>query len=490
MPQSTPRLSRSVSRAGPRSTGPTASSAKQREKENMLVETLETPSKKTLNSKTFENQDESERPTMNRVKFNVDEDDDGDEDNLGIGSSDGEEDLLNRLGLDPEDRLGQGFLKAENSSDAYFLAHGKYNQTSGNLFSARSTWKGPMDVLDYILEPSGSKSLKSFKDNWEQWAAELNQGYSLLFYGIGSKRETINEFAEHGLVDGMGWEGLIVNGFQANFHLSSMISDLEEMIYGTANQGEEGNQTTKKLTSFDALESRAKRLCEYEKHGQPQCVLVVHNLDGPALRNSRTQTIISMLAAKPQISLLATIDHIHAPILLPPHLSSARPPNIIASKIPRVLPLGFNFLYHHMSTQVPYTVESLLSGAISSVLPPNIFPPTVLNRQSSKSDIRQNGPTTSTATLHVLSSVTEKAKALFRLMAEHQINLYSNLSVDGRTEIDEILKIGILPDESPTPIIAICGRKLFELARSEFITSVESQMQALLLEFRDHNIVL
>ncbi|MBW0470783.1 hypothetical protein O181_010498 [Austropuccinia psidii MF-1] len=435
--------------------------------------------------------DDSERPTVQRVKLDVQGTDDLDEDESD--GSEAEQDLTTLLESERNQEPGDGFLKAQNSSDAYFLAHSKSNPTSSNLFSAKSNWQAPLKVSDY-LDGFDPEPLNSAQTQWLQWTTELIEDYSLMFYGLGSKRVTLNDFVEKELVGSLGWDAVVVNGFQANAHLSDLLDDLEDIVHDKSSETEHpsGLAPHKKSTTLEVLESRAQELCQElsrKSDNAPICAIMIHNLDGVAFRNPRVQAVISLLAAQPSIHLIATIDHIHAPILLPSQLTSARPYLNDSSTLLGALPFGYNFLYHHLPTHTPYIIEALLSGTMSTLLPPTIFPPVMIGLQNSKSDIRQNGPTTLKATLHVLSSLTEKAKSLFRLMAEYQVRSYQSLPSAEAIQIDNLLQTATSQEQDQTPRISIARKKLFELARSEFIASVESQMEALLVEFRDHGII-
>lgn len=436
--------------------------------------------------------DQSERPTMQRVKFDLMEDDDAQDDDSDDFNSDAGSGHLpggTAKGNEPE-----GFLAARNASDAYFLAYGKSNPTSNNLFSARPNWKEPLPVSDF-LESFDPKPLQSAESYWNQWTAELLEGYSLLFYGLGSKRSTLNEFVKQRLVGSLGWEGLVINGFQSGVDLSNLLNDLEDMVRGI---GIEVDRETRlpiqrKASSLELIESRAQRLCALltqKDSNLPTCVIMIHNLDGLAFRNQRIQTILGLLAAQPRIHLLATIDHIYAPVLLASHLASARSSANDGSDFIETFPSSYNFIYHHLPTYTPYTLESLLSGTVSTLLPANIFPTIMVGSQSLKSDISQNTATTPKAALHVLSSLTERAKSLFRLLACHQLSCYQSLPSAEAKHVDEMIKNYKHQEEKRAPRVALVATKLFESARSSFVASAESQMEALLVEFRDHGIIL
>jgi hypothetical protein len=42
--------------------------------------------------------------------------------------------------------------------------------------------------------------------------------------------------------------------------------------------------------------------------------LIIHNIDGMAFRTPKAQTVLSILATIPQIHIVASIDHINAPL--------------------------------------------------------------------------------------------------------------------------------------------------------------------------------
>lgn len=50
--------------------------------------------------------------------------------------------------------------------------------------------------------------------------------------------------------------------------------------------------------------------------------LIIHNIDGPMLRGEKNQQALGQLASIPNMHLLASIDHINAPLGLFSHLSN------------------------------------------------------------------------------------------------------------------------------------------------------------------------
>ena len=52
----------------------------------------------------------------------------------------------------------------------------------------------------------------------------------------------------------------------------------------------------------------------YENQPGDPLFLLIHNLDGPMLRASKTQAVLARLAQTPNVHLIASIDHINAPL--------------------------------------------------------------------------------------------------------------------------------------------------------------------------------
>ena len=50
--------------------------------------------------------------------------------------------------------------------------------------------------------------------------------------------------------------------------------------------------------------------------------LLIHNLDGPSLKNNKAQTVLSALARVPKIRLIASVDHINAALSKSKRISS------------------------------------------------------------------------------------------------------------------------------------------------------------------------
>ena len=54
--------------------------------------------------------------------------------------------------------------------------------------------------------------------------------------------------------------------------------------------------------------------CVYSRSAADPLFIIVHNLDGPMLRVAKTQSVLANLAALTSIHLIASFDHINAPL--------------------------------------------------------------------------------------------------------------------------------------------------------------------------------
>lgn len=72
------------------------------------------------------------------------------------------------------------------------------------------------------------------------------------------------------------------------------------------------------------------------------CV-VIHNIDGPGLRDYETQQYLARLAACTHIRIVASIDHVNAPLYWDRNMAHAQ----------------FNWCWYHVPTFSPYKVEGM-----------------------------------------------------------------------------------------------------------------------------------
>lgn len=140
---------------------------------------------------------------------------------------------------------------------------------------------------------------KAYQQQFSKWKLTLNEGYSILLHGLGSKRNLLQCFHEtelhHQTV-------LVVNGFFPSLTIKDILDNICGDILNIALSSRNFHEIV------DAIDDHLS--ANREMH----IFLIVHNIDGSMLRNNKAQLILSRLARMEQIHLIASLDHIHAPM--------------------------------------------------------------------------------------------------------------------------------------------------------------------------------
>lgn len=201
-------------------------------------------------------------------------------------------------------------------SDGYFQSHasGKI-LTSDHTLDRLKNPRLPADRLFSLLadmklshehEASINAMIEEYKSYFPKWLYILNEGYNLLLYGLGSKRQLLQSFHRSVLSQ---QTVLVINGFFPSLTLKDILDSITNDILDA------GVSPANPHEAADMIEE------EFALIPQTHLFLIVHNLDGAMLRNSRCQSILSRLSKVPNIHLLASVDHINTPLrkCLPPY---------------------------------------------------------------------------------------------------------------------------------------------------------------------------
>jgi origin recognition complex subunit 2 len=168
------------------------------------------------------------------------------------------------------------------------------------------------------------------------------------------------------------------------------------------------------------------------------CV-VIHNLDGEALRGEKSQALLARLAAIPEVMMIATVDHINAPVLWD------------AAKISQ-----YNFLWHDLTTFEQYTTETAYDD------------PLALGRN--RSTVGTKGAK------YVLASLTANARALFQLLAAQQLEVMTEDTSAGGA-------LGTIHH-------GVEFKLFYKRCVEQFIVSNELNFRTMLGEFVEHKMVI
>ncbi|XP_030950306.1 origin of replication complex subunit 2 [Quercus lobata] len=282
------------------------------------------------------------------------------------------------------------------------------------------------------IEPKHEKEvvalMNSYKSLYSIWVFELRCGFGLLMYGFGSKKALIEDFASTALTD---YSVVVINGYLQAINIKQVVIALAEVLWDqlkSKRATSSGNlpkaQQPFNSRSMDDLLAFLNG-SEAEDKDCFICV-VIHNIDGPALRDSETQQYLAQIASCSCIRIVASIDHVNAPLLWDKKMVHTQ----------------FNWCWYHVPTFAPYKVEGM-------------FFPLILAHGSTAQSAK-------TAAI-VLQSLTPNAQSVFRVLAEYQLSH---------------------PDEEGMPI-----NNLYTVCRERFLVSSQLTLNSHLTEFKDHELV-
>ncbi|CAI6394138.1 CIC_HP2_G0002180.mRNA.1.CDS.1 [Saccharomyces cerevisiae] len=288
------------------------------------------------------------------------------------------------------------------------------------------------------------------KKMFPQYWFELTQGFSLLFYGVGSKRNFLEEFAIDYLSPKIAYSQLAYeNELQQNKPVNSIPCLILNGYNPSCNYRDVFKEITDLLVPAELTRSETKywgnhvilqiqKMIDFYKN-QPldiKLILVVHNLDGPSIRKNTFQTMLSFLSVIRQIAIVASTDHIYAPLLWD---------NMKAQ--------NYNFVFHDISNFEPSTVESTFQDVM----------------KMGKSDTSSGAE----GAKYVLQSLTVNSKKMYKLLIETQMQNMGNLSAN----------TGPKRGTQRTGV----ELKLFNhLCAADFIASNEIALRSMLREFIEH----
>ncbi|KAF5373872.1 hypothetical protein D9758_000842 [Tetrapyrgos nigripes] len=404
----------------------------------------------------------------------------------------------------------------QSSFDAYFIYSSSRAQTSNSVFSSLIP---PLSQEEYVeasksFPPPLQSDILSTSSRtvlFKRFIYELNEGWNVLCYGFGSKRTLLNQFALHiahskdKLAKG---HVVVVNAFQPDFVFKDLLYAIEQNVPGLEefqpSSISAGSTSTDaqihRIKEFFRLSStaeqnanslqKAKASAKKTTPSKPtrkhrDLYIIIHNIDSPSLRTQKVQSALSTLALEPHIHIVASIDHINAPLMWSSSDIAARKAKEEDSPLSSS-PQGFAWLYHDCTTLLPYDVElshidpsSIKLRSTASAFTNTLGHGTGGGEGSAAAAVA--GGISETAALHVLASVTQKAKKLFLWMAKRQIeSMGTGVSVDGTDGSSNTD-----PSAHSIPYSTV-----FTLARDEFLATNTIALRALLGEFRDHGLVV
>ncbi|XP_026523697.1 origin recognition complex subunit 2 isoform X2 [Notechis scutatus] len=290
---------------------------------------------------------------------------------------------------------------SSNLVEEYFEAHSSSKVlTSDRTLQKLEKKKMDQESLRNLLNnvpvafaAEREKLMKQYESLFYKWMLQLHLGFNIVLYGLGSKRDLLENFRVSLLQDSVH---LVVNGFFPNI---SIKSDQVDFI----------------LKSF-------------KEDVSSELYLLIHNLDSKMLRGDKNQQILGQLSSLSNVYLIASIDHINAPLMWDQAKQSM-----------------YNWLWYEMTTFSPYAEETAYENSLL---------------------VQHSGSLALSSLTHVLCSLTSNARGIFRLLVEYQLENKDNPSYLGLSFQD-----------------------LYQRCREAFLVNSDLTLRAQLTEFRDHKLI-
>ena len=329
-----------------------------------------------------------------------------------------------RLNRGEAERLSEGLL------EDYFTSHSnKSSLTSDHTLAKLAQPKMDQESVQSALSVTPSRFHKDcqllyeeYRTMFPHWLFQLSNGYSLLLYGLGSKQKLLEEFRTTHLT---GTAHLVVNGFFPGLTIKQVLTDLSASLLGY-----EGVSFKSTIEQAQFIAKELEKGTNSPKKSPRELFLVIHNIDGATLRGETAQTALSILAQSPSVHLLASIDHINAPLLWD------------QKKLSR-----FNWLWYDVTTYEPYRQETSYENSLL---------------------VQQSGSLALSSLQHVTESLTPNARGIFELLVRYQL--------DNRAE-------------NEGTYLGMSFHDCYLKCRERFLVTSDLTLRAQLTEFTDHKLV-
>ncbi|XP_061652189.1 origin recognition complex subunit 2 isoform X1 [Phyllopteryx taeniolatus] len=305
--------------------------------------------------------------------------------------------------------------------EEYFEAHGSSKVlTSDRTLDRLHAPKLDRETLIQLLEGKPSCCAREMhnlnnkhKKHFSKWMLQLQLGFSVLLYGLGSKKDLLEEFRFSHLSQEMH---LVVNGFFPSITLKSILNTLTCEVL-------EHHGSFR--TPCDQIQYISQTL---KDRPALHVYVLINNIDGPMLRGEKTQSALGQLASLPNLHLVATIDHINAPLVWDQFKQSQ-----------------FNWLWWECVTFKHYTEETSYENSLL---------------------VQQTAALALSSLTHVLRSLTPNARGIFKLLVKFQLENKDNPSYTGLSFHD-----------------------FYQRCRESFLVNSDLTLRTQLTEFRDHKLI-
>ncbi|XP_054718581.1 origin recognition complex subunit 2-like [Uloborus diversus] len=321
-----------------------------------------------------------------------------------------------------EDACETPKLQKKNSvnafSESYFRAQRQKkcstsNKTLSNVKIEKTNIKELKEILESVPEYHKKEKddfYKTYSVHFSKWKLLLREGFNVLLYGLGSKQKILNYFMTEALTNSLC---LVIYGFFPSLNVKQMLSSITEDALN-----HEGK--------FSSIQDHLEFIKQYFSKNKENLYIIIHNIDGVLLRSTKSQTVLSSLAAVSNIHFICSVDHINSPLIWD-----------------QVMLSRYKWLWYDATTFEPYILETSYEDFL-------------LKDQSSHLLL--------SSLLHVYNSLTPNGRGVFKILAQYQKDEKKN--------------------NSGMPF-----HEWYQECREAFLVNSEITMQAQLSEFKNHKLL-
>ncbi|CAN7940274.1 unnamed protein product [Ixodes pacificus] len=209
-------------------------------------------------------------------------------------SSDDDDEEGTSADMDPYDESGKG----------YFSLSGKGNTSNHTLSKLGRPVMAPDEInriLEAACDPHATHRralLRQHRTRFSLWWALLREGFNLLLHGPGSKIKLLQSFKDDMLSESFC---VTVNGFNPGLTLQEILTTIIRQVIGQDSSPAPG------------LAGQVDHIVEhFSEEDADELYLLINNIDGPNLRQSKAQAVLSRLSAVAHIHIVASVDHVNA----------------------------------------------------------------------------------------------------------------------------------------------------------------------------------
>ncbi|CEH13654.1 ORC2 [Ceraceosorus bombacis] len=412
-----------------------------------------------------------------------------------------------RKGESQDDASASASLVVPTSSDAYFAAHASTrsrkakDQTSSALLSARL---GPLrlsSLADLSQVSTTHTDLSTLQRSHNSWRYMLQDGFPILFHGVGEMKQVLDSFASRMAEEGYA-NSVIVRGDHVK--RPEEILDAVELALGmdkTGRRREEDDVFATPIERRAALVSKhLRRGRRRAKDGDPlqededdddhdcwlddwqdvepipeavddlECpplLLLIHNVSSAPLLVARAQRALGILCRSKLIWLMGSTAHVRAASLLNLHPSSPR----------WVLHALHTFIAREPSARVAHSAG---------------LPRALYGSASSNSAQRAVGSAAPSASLGITSGTAHASEVQSDLSAKQALHIFKSVTNNAQSLFLKLANLQLQKLRSDTPAAApgsTTYSELGTLAARNFIATNPGSLALVVHEFTSHGLL-